>query len=320
MSKVLITASQINNIKPMEIVSTDEIRQQWINLYKTIWPDLDAQVAYEREALFFNRILRDSEALRNCTPVSIYIAFIDLAVCGLSLEPGVRALAYLQPRKFKTGKKDEKGYDIYESRCCLVISGYGELVQRTRAGQILYADNPVVVYKGDSFSFSDNNGVKSVNYTLNLEHDTKQPIACFMRLTRPDGSIDYGILLEEGWKRLEGYSAKANKYYDRDKKEWIERPNALYSAGDDGAIDAGFLIAKCIKHSFKTYPKVRVGRHTTYESDQSPEDYYGLDNEPSREASEAAEAFGAGLRDAEQAATGVTVNPETSDNTDDGAW
>lgn len=316
MSKVNITAQHIAELEPMKVVKDDLVRQRFVDLYGTLWGEANAQAAYEREVIHFNRLLADSQTLKNCTPVSIFIAFIDLAVCGLSVEPGVRALAYLQPRGYKTGAKDSRGKDVYEQRCTLTISGYGELIQRTRAGQIRHADNPVIVYEGDGFSFTDHNGTKSVEYTLNINHNSQKPVACFMRITRADGSIDYAVLLEEDWRRLAGYSGKANKKWDEAKMEYVDTPNALYSSGEGGRIDSGFLMAKCIKHAFKTYPKLRIGKGTTYEADELPrqeDDFYGMDEPRDATPSREEESF-APVPDT---SAGVTIDPSQSGNDDE---
>lgn len=316
MSKVNVSAQHIASLKPMEVVKDDLVRQRFIMLYGALWSETQAEAVYEREAIHFNRLLADSPMLKACTPVSVFIAFIDLAVCGLSVEPGTRALAYLQPRKFKTGQKDDAGKDIYEQRCTLVISGYGELVQRTRAGQIRHADNPVIVFAGDSFSFTDRGGVKSVDYTLDIGHDPAKPVACFMRITRADGSPDYAVLLEEDWRRLAVYSAKANKRWDDKARAYVDAPNALYSSGEGGRIDSGFLMAKCIKHAFRTYPKVRVGRGTAYEADDLPrqeDDLYGMDEDSGSADSSSEESFAP----AHDTSAGVTVDPAQAGNSDD---
>lgn len=318
MSKVTISAQHIASLKPMEVVKDDLVRQRFIDLCGTLWGEADAEATYEREAIHFNRLLADSANLRACTPVSIFIAFIDLAVCGLSVEPGTRALAYLQPRGYKTGAKDANNKDIYEQRCTLTISGYGELIQRTRAGQIRHADNPVIVYEGDGFSFTDHNGTKSVEYTLNINHNPERPVACFMRITRADGSIDYAVMLEEDWRRLAGYSGKANKKWDNNRREYVETPNALYTSGEGNRIDSGFLMAKCIKHAFKTYPKLRVGKGTTYEADEAPrpeEDFYGMAGGDDKQA--AAPAREESFAPAPDTSTGVTIDPSQSDNDDE---
>lgn len=316
MSKVTISAQHVASLKPMEVVKDELVRHRFIQLWGDLWGEAGAEAAYEREAIHFNRLLADSANLKACTPTSIFIAFIDLAVCGLSVEPGVRALAYLQPRGYKTGAKDAQNKDIYEQRCTLTISGYGELIQRTRAGQIRHADNPVIVYEGDGFSFTDHNGTKSVEYTLNINHNPEKPVACFMRITRADGSIDYAVLLEEDWRRLAGYSGKANKKWDSNARAYIETPNALYTSGEGNRIDSGFLMAKCIKHAFKTYPKMRVGKGTAYEADEAPrqEDFYGMgDDDQQAVAPTREESFAP----APDTSAGVTVDPSQSDNDDE---
>lgn len=314
MSKVKVSAQHIASLEPMKVVKDDLVCQRFIDLYGALWSEANAEAVYEREAIHFNRLLADNANLKACTPVSIFIAFIDLAVCGLSVEPGVRALAYLQPRGYKTGAKDNNGKDIYEQRCTLIISGYGELVQRTRAGQIRHADNPVIVYEGDGFSFTDRGGTKSVEYTLNINHNPQKPVACFMRITRADGSIDYTVLLEEDWRRLAAYSGKANKKWDNNTKAYVEVPNALYSSGEGNRIDSGFLMAKCIKHAFKTYPKLRIGKGTTYEADETPsqeDDLYGIDDQQDEAPKE--ESFAPPT----DMSAGVTVDPSQSDSDDE---
>lgn len=324
MSKINVTVDRLNSLNPMSIVKDDAIRQRFIDIYGTLWGERDAEAAYEREAIHFNRLLSDSDSLKKCTKASLFIAFIDVAVNGLSLEPGVRALCYLQPRGYKTGQKDSNGRDIYESRCTLTISGYGELVQRTRAGQIRHADNPVIVYEGDEFSFSDHGGRKEIEYRMNINHNVSNPVACYLGITRADGTRDYAILLEEDWRRLQGFSAKANRKWDNNTRQWIERPNDLYQSGEGNRIDSGFLMAKCVKHAFKTYPKLRIGRGSAYEADMPQQndepDYYGLEEAgtPSAQPTEApatrqAETFAPPA----DTSAGVTVDPAASATSDD---
>lgn len=283
MSNITLTVQEINEMNPLDIVLSQQVKQRFIQIYDTLWGEGAGEAAYERESIHFNRILSsDERLLKGSSRFSIFTAFIDLAICGLSVEPGGRALAYLQGRNHKIGK-DENGKDVYEGRLTLTISGYGELALRARSGQIKYADNPVIVYEEDSFSFSDTNGRKSVSYTLNLPHKSNNVIACFIRITRSDGSVDYSIMLEEDWKRLSNYSAKQNRYYDREHRQWVEKgPNELYKS-NDGDIDTGFLMAKCIKHAFKTYPKVRIGKGTelvTEQEQRTDDDFYGVDSKP----------------------------------------
>lgn len=318
MNGVKITVERINALKPLDVVDDELVRQRFIDIYSALWGESEAEAAYEREAINFKKVIGDSDNLKKCTAFSVFIAFIDLAVCGLTLEQGVRALAYLQPRKFKVGQ-NERGGNVYEGRCCLTISGYGELVLRTRAGQIRHADNPVIVYEGDDFSFTDQGDVKKVSYTLNLNHNPEHIVACYLRITRADGTTDYSVMLESDWKRLEDYSGKANRYWDNDKRAYVENPNSLYSSGAGGGIDTGFLIAKCIKHAFNTYPKVRIGKGTSFEADHEPEqeeDFYGLGVASTRQptpnpSSEGRQADS--FAKPKNTAAGVTVEPGDDD-------
>lgn len=305
MSNLQMTVEEINQLKPLDIVEHPVVRERFTQIYETLWGNGEA--AYQRESIFFNKALRDNDngKLQRATPFSIFTAFIDLAVCGLSLEPGTRALAYLMGRNVNIGTRDTPKW---EGRCVLTISAYGELVMRTRAGQIRHADNPVLVYDNDEFSFKDTDGRKSVSYTCNLPHTGHAITACYLRITRADGSIDYAVMFPEDWCRLAGYSQKQNR----------GRANDLYGMDQNGIvhIDPGFLMAKCIKHAFKTYPKVRIGRGTELQSQQvdeqpqlSDEDIYGVDEETGEILGQSQEAAPQPFGNNEQP-QGVTVNTD----------
>lgn len=275
MGNLQMTVEEINQLKPLDIACHPIVKERFTQIYETLWGGGEA--AYERESIYFNKALRDNDngKLQKATPFSIFTAFIDLAVCGLSLEPGTRALSYLMGRNVNIGTREQARW---EGRCVLTVSAYGELVMRTRAGQIRHADNPVLVYDNDEFSFKDADGRKSVSYTCNLPHTGHNITACYLRITRADGTIDYSVMFPEDWCRLAGYSQKQNR----------GKANELYGMDGNGIvhIDPGFLMAKCIKHAFKTYPKVRIGRGTELQSQQvdeqpqlSDEDIYGVDPE-----------------------------------------
>ncbi len=271
-----LTIETINQLDPLHIVDNPAVRDRFIQIYDTLWGQGTGEPAYEREAFFFNQKLRDDDKLRtSATRFSIFTAFIDLAILGLSCEPGTRALCYLQGRNFAIGK-DQQGKSIYEGRLNVTVSGYGELVMRQRAGQIRHADNPVLVYEEDQFSFGEQCGQKQVSYTCNLPHKSGHIIAAYLKITRADGSTDYSIMLEEDWNRLATYSARNNRKWDAATRQYIGQANELYTS-NEGGIDTGFLCAKLIKHAFKTYPKVRVGRYTQLESQQDDQAQHDID-------------------------------------------
>ena len=306
MSQINLTVEQLNNMPALDIVQSDIVRDKFINIYDTLWGAGTGEAAYARECNYFTKLLRDTPALQKGTHFSIFTAFIDLAVSGLSLEQGARALCYLVGRNVNVGTKDKPSW---EGRVVLIVSAYGELVLRARSGQIRYADNPVLVYDNDEFSFSDKGGAKMVDYTCHLPHTGHNVIACYLRITRADGSIDYSVMTEVDWMRLQQYSEA------QDRK--THQANALYTS-NGGKIDTGFLMAKCVKHAFKTYPKVRIGRGTELESDQTEEkeiqindELYGVNTETGEVIEKTKdEAFGPAANDNN---AGVTVTPNNDD-------
>lgn len=329
MGNINLTVEEINRLEPTAIATNELVRAKFIQIYEAMWTPstgVSGEAAYERESRYFNRLLGEKEDLRkNCTRFSLFTAFLDVAISGLTLEPGTRAQAYLLSRSIAVDSYlDQQGNkkNKYETQCILTVSGYGELILRARCGQIRHADNPVIVYAEDGFEYGERNGNKFVNYTCRLPHTSGEIVACFMKITRADGSIDYAVMLPEDWSRLTGFSARQNRQWDNQRRQWVMgNPNALYGQQQDGTlkIDTGFLIAKCIKHAFKTYPKARVGRGTQLESQQVDEveindDIYGLEDGSSvnRSTGEVMPSQDTGFAPAPDTSAGVRVNPETS--------
>ena len=330
MSKIEITIEQLNKLQPSEIVRQDNVRDKFIQIYEAMWTPstgVSGEAAYEKEARNFNRLLSEKEDIRKkCNHFSLFTSFLDVAISGLTLDPGTKAQAYLLARSIAVDSYvDERGQkkNRYETQCVLTISGYGELVLRARCGQIRHADNPVIVYEEDTFEFGERNGQKFVNYTCRLPHQSGRIVACFMKITRADGSADYAVMLPEDWARLSNYSARQNTKYDYQTKQWVQgKPNALYTA-QGGQIDPGFLVAKCIKHAFKTYPKARVGRATQLESQQVDEteitdEIYGITADGEKVDTATGEIIQEKQDFAPQTDTsaGVTVDPAANNDDD----
>ncbi len=306
------TVSKLQQLAPWDVPTNSEVQDHIIALYNQVHGS-GGEAFAERESRYLNRAIIDDKKKWNVTSLSVFLAYVDLAVKDLTLEPGSQALCYLLNRNTKL--KDANNKDVWENRVYISITGYGEILMRQRAGQIRHCDSPTVVYEGDKFSYEETDGRKSVSYGLNISHDASRPIACFMKITRIDGSIDYAIILPEGWRRLQAYSDKQNGDYK----------NALYTCGAGGSIDPGFLIAKCVKHAFKSYPKLPIGKGMVMEADLPEEeqmpDYYSLGGSnptPDATPSRTAESF------AEPAdiSEGVTVDPSAEDGefTNDGTF
>lgn len=308
MNTAINFARELQTMKATDVIRDERVKTQFINIYNSIWKE-GGEAAYEREAIYFNQQLREKPGLRECSGTSIFYSFIDLAVRGLTLLPGTQALCYLIPRSAKVGV-DEKGKDVWEKVCNLTISGYGELILRRKAGQILHADNPTIVYEGDTFQFGEKDGHKIVNYMSCFPRRSNKIVACFMKITRVDGSVDYSVMTENDWLRLKSYSDKQNTFFDRKTNQYVTRPNELYNK--DGQIDTGFLMAKCIKHAFKTYPKLQIGRGTSLESDMTEQPVYDIVPQISEGTTSKPQESFAEPKDTSE---GVTIS--TDENSDD---
>lgn len=273
----ITVAKHVDGLKPIEIASDAKVQKKFIELYNTVHGSEMGAALYAKERFNFEKLLQENPALQECTKLSLYGCFLDISVSGLSLDPN-KPLCYIIPRSCKSGLKDDKGKDIYEKRASLTITGPGELVLRKRAGQINYADNPVVIYEGDEFQPTlDEKGSKVIHYKPSVPRKSNKIIGSFIRIVRNDGSTDYQWLLENDIERLKGYSSKANSYWDAKQNKRVSGDaNALYTSLN-GGIDSGFLENKMIKHAFDAYPKVRTGQFTQLESHIEPEINYGIE-------------------------------------------
>lgn len=318
------TVSKLQQLKPWEVPTNADVQNHIVTLYNQVHGE-GGEAFAERESRFISRIIIDDKNKWNVTSLSVFLAYVDLAVKDLTLEPGAQAMCYLLNRSTKVPTTDKNGnvIDGWENRCYLTVTGYGEILLRQRAGQIRHCDTPTVVYEGDEFSYVERGGRKEVSYGLNIKHNPANPIACFMKITRIDGTSDYAIILPEGWQRLQNYSLKQNERGRRDKEN--AKANDLYFSGVGGSIDPGFLIAKCVKHAFKNYPKLPIGKGMVMEADLTEEealpDYYsmggGSETQEAPQAPQKPESFAEPADHSE----GVTVDPAAyGEDFDDGTF
>lgn len=234
----------------------DLAKDKFIEIYNQKFGEGGEVFFEEQKALFNNELLNGSFKgyLAKASSLCIHDAFMNLAINGLSLEKGSSTLCYLMG--YSNYDKNTGGYN-YTAK--ITYTGYGEILLRQRAGQIVRCDNPVVVYSCDEFRFGERDGHKFVEY---IKQSPRQAgsyiVACYVKIILPGGGYDYFVMDREGIDRLKTYSEKFSGK---------NGPNALYGGvytGNDGKeyfrdIDTGFLVSKTCKHAFKNYPKLKVG-------------------------------------------------------------
>jgi len=308
MANLAITVAELNKMKAFEILENDNIRTRFVDKYNQIHNSEDGEMFYESEKYNFQKLLNNSKDLKECTGFSIYGILMDIAAMGLTISPDTKPLLYVLSRSVNVGSQQNA---VWEKRAYIQISPYGELALRIQAGQILYADRPVVVYEGDTFQPGMNEyGRKFVKYMAAVPRKSKTIIASFIGLTRPDQSIDFFWMMDEEIERLKKASNKQNKGGNDNAKA-----NALYTA-NDGQIDIGFLEAKTLKHSLMVFPKIKIGQFTTlqqFADEPSPNDY-GLSQTDMLEVKKQkadTEAFAAEQNQDPEDATVVTIEDES---------
>ncbi len=221
---------------PQQLIQSDLVAERFKSLYQTIHGAKDGERFYEAEKFHFLKLLQETPKLQTCTKLSLYGCFMDVAVNGLSFDPSFKHL-YIVPFNANMGTKQDPKW---ETRATIMISGYGELVLRKQQGQIKYADNPVLVYNGDVFEYGTENDKAVLTHKAKFPRKSDEIIACYIRITRNDGSIDYKVLSIDEIMQFKKFSKDGNS------KAWT-----------DGL--PGMVQTKTIKHAFKSYPKVRAG-------------------------------------------------------------
>lgn len=219
----------------------------------------DAEATYEREARYYKRLISASDWLKESTGISLCSAFFEVAITGLSLQPGSKSDSYLESRSAEQMVDGQKRW-VKVAR--LVVTAYGELNLRIKSGQIIRMNNPIVIYDGDKFQPCTNDrGELKIDYMPAIPRKTNKIIGVYVSIVLPHNGIDFKWLLEDDITRLANYS----------KTKTQKDGNALYSA-NDGQIDPGFLEAKCIKHAMRAYTKLKVSDNVAFEGDDAEDD------------------------------------------------
>lgn len=250
----------LDQLDPVKMVDDEKVKKQFIDTYAKIHKASleDAEVIYNKEVIYYKQALNSNERLKSCTKISLYSSFLEIAIQGLSIQPGAKSLCYLDVRSAKVGES-------WISTCKLVLTTYGELELRIKSGQIVAMLNPIVVYEGDHFQPRTNqNGEIYVDYAAKIPRASNKIIACWVRIAVPGGINDFKWLLQDDIDRL----AKCSEPKSGENKG---KPNALYKSVN-GGIDPGFLEAKTIKHAMRSKGKLKVSSVVALEGEDEEDE------------------------------------------------
>lgn len=246
LNQKLSIIQKLDQSAPAQIANLPEVAERFQNIYTVMNGGNvgKAKVKYEAEKFHFMKLLQDKPELQQCTKLSLYGCFLDMAVNGLSFDSAMKH-AYVVSFNTNTGTQQNPKW---EKRAQLMISGYGELHMRVLQKQIKYADNPILVYEGDHFSTGTKDGKVFLEHIATLPRKSDNIIGCYIRLERNDDSVDYKVMSIDEVLKLKAFSKQQN--------------SLAWTSGLPGMVQA-----KTIKHAFRSYPKMRMGDFSKKESD-----------------------------------------------------
>ena len=264
----------IEEIKKAQHEAIPELaKEKFVKVYSQKFGSDQAEAFYEEQKNFFlNELAVSSYApkLKVADNMSLYFAFMSIAINGLSLEKGTTTTCYLEAKSVKIGEDPNKldsnhrPTPIYQTNAQISITGYGEIILRQRAGQIRSVDTPKIVYDCDDFAFGEENGQQTLKYMKCIPRPKSAKImACYVKIVKNDGTYDYKVFELEEAQRLKAYSYRQNGG---------RSANPLYGQQPDCSdIDTGFFMSKAVKHAFKGYPKLPIGQGSALEADKDNE-------------------------------------------------
>lgn len=251
-----LSIEELNAIPAHLLADHERIKSAFVTTYSKIHKvsEDEALSIYEKEALYFKKAVLDNDKLKNSTRMSLYGAFLELAIQGLSIQPGAKSEAFLEARGVKVGT-------AYVDTAFLRITAYGELNLRIKSGQIVRMYNPQIIYEGDHFQpTTDERGRLIVKYQPIIPRHSNVIIGGYVCIQLPGGDLDFKWLLIDDIERLKKYATT--------KTQNGSYTNPLYSK-ENGGIDPGFLEAKIIKHAMRAYTKLRVGENVMMDEEEA---------------------------------------------------
>lgn len=233
-----------------KVIADPLLGNQLVTKYAEMYevPVTEAQRFYNREKDSFGKLISQSSALQECTPMSAYLAFGFVMKYRATFDTGRGALAYLIPGRRNIGTRDQPNM-IWEMQAQLTADGEREA--RISTGILKKVGHPVIVHEGDFYKkyMSNETGQIVVEYA-EAENPSTKIKSSFVRIVEPDGTVVFKTFNLTDIKTWEAAS---------NKKNYNKGANPLYTSGVDGQIQESFFKTKTLLHSFKGYKAIDYG-------------------------------------------------------------
>ncbi len=259
-NKIELTSGYIGKLTPVAVATDKNIGEHVVNKFMAMYqaPREQAVAFWERQKDNFMKRISDSEDLKSCTPMSIFMSLMQGFGWGLSFEGGEQMEIYLITGNRNIAPKGQPEHWVKE--CLAQPSPYGKKKIRIQNGQITGTSEPKIVYENDIYEeYTDENENLRVKYVKNGKGpraDNAKIIGSFIKINKPDGSFEIKTFDLEDIKSWKAASEKKNAKWDEALKRKVPgKANALYTS-NNGQIDKLFFEGKTLTHAFKGYSKV----------------------------------------------------------------
>lgn len=130
-----LTIQALNNSPTVTgILEMEQVKNNWVSSYKKVTGKDDGETKFEAERILFLQATA-AKNFKDCDKFSLYSAFIELAISGLTLRDGI---SYLVP---------------YGKKVQFMPGWKGRLEQIMEMPDVVYAHEPQIVREGDVFEY-----------------------------------------------------------------------------------------------------------------------------------------------------------------------
>ena len=200
---------------PAAIAELDFVKDKFVQNYNACHKDKLGELIYHRNVVYFKQAIAASDQLQKADPFSLYACFLTVGVKNYSLDPEDNEV-YLYTMGGKAVLKRQAGAHVRSLMEC---------------GQIKYAEQAKLVYKGDVFE------VESGRVTRHIEKfESEEIIAGYIRFMLPGNADRFFIYRKSDWTAWKSKSPQASG------ANWT---------GNGGQPLAAFLRTKIVLHACK---------------------------------------------------------------------
>jgi recombinational DNA repair protein RecT len=191
------------------LLELPQVKNAWVTSYEKVTGRTDGHLKFENEKILLLRQISQSSGLANADKFSIYAAFIELAISGLSLLDGI---SYIIPYKGKA--QWQPGWK-------------GRLEQLAQMDGVIHCNEPICIYEGEEYKISAGENLH-IDHTPRLGNEGKNIMAVYLTIRFVHGNVFYMMSREEVLKIRDNYSEPYKSYKKKMAEgkweSWMDAP------------------------------------------------------------------------------------------------